>query len=152
MRKVKKQLPALAALVDFGWAGVRPDWEHPAVSRLWRTWAQETLLPKVYGEPQVTRTRCARRKATMQQTLEVVRGTFTTPALTRCLPPQVLGDWQAWATRQVHAFQRASSAVEGRNGCLAPLHHNQRGLPRHRYRVWTVSTTQMRHCAKSLKP
>jgi Family of unknown function (DUF6399) len=138
MKKVKKQIPDLAALVDFWWAGVRQDLEHAAVSRLWGTWAQETLLPKVYWEHQVTRTRCARRKAKMQQALEVVRGTFATHALTRCLPPQVLGDWHAWATRQVHAFQRASSAVEGRNGCLAQLHHNQRGLPRHRYRVWTV--------------
>lgn len=138
MKKVKKQIPDLAALVDFWWAGVRQDLERAVVSRLWGTWAQETLLPKVYWEYQVTRTRCARRKAKMQQALEVVSGTFATHALTRCLPPQVLGDWHAWATRQVHAFQRASSAVEGRNGCLAQLHHNQRGLPRHRYRVWTV--------------
>ena len=35
-------------------------------------------------------------------------------------------------------FQRASSAVEGRNGTLAQLHHNQRGLPKQRYKVWTV--------------
>ena len=27
--------------------------------------------------------------------------------------------WHAWATQQVHALQRASSAVEGRNGALA---------------------------------
>jgi hypothetical protein len=138
MKKVKKQLPDLAALVDFWWAGVQQDLEHAAISCLWGTWAQETLLPKVYWEHQVTRTRCARRKAKMQQALEVVNGTFATHALTRCLPPRVLGDWHAWAIRQVHAFQRASSAVEGRNGCLAQLHHNQRGLPRHRYRVWTV--------------
>jgi hypothetical protein len=39
MRKVKKQIPALAALVDFWWVGVRQDLEHTAVSRLWGTWA-----------------------------------------------------------------------------------------------------------------
>ena len=41
------------------------------------------------------------------------------------LPPM---SWRigAWATEQVTAFQRASSAVEGRNGALAQLHHNQR--------------------------
>lgn len=47
MKQVKKQIPALAALVDFWWAGVRQDLEHAAVARLWGTWAQETLLPKV---------------------------------------------------------------------------------------------------------
>jgi Family of unknown function (DUF6399) len=138
MHKVNKQLPALAARVDFGWAGVRQDLESAAVSRLWWTWVQETLLPTVYGEHQGTRTRCARRKATMQQALEVVSGAFVTHALTRCLPPQALGDWYAWATRQVQAFQRASSAVEGRNGYLAQMHHNQRGLPKQRDKVWTV--------------
>src|SRR5207248_8107761 len=49
-----------------------------------------------------------------------------------------LADWKAWATEQVTAFQRTSSAVEGRNGALAQLHHNQRGLPKQRYKVWTV--------------
>ena len=138
MHKVKKQLPALAALVDFWWAGVRQDLESAAISHPWRTWAQETLLPKVYWEHQVTRTRCARRKAKMQQALQVISGTFATHALTRCLPPQALEEWGAWATRQVQAFQRASSAVEGRNGYLAQMHHNQRGLPKQRYKVWTV--------------
>jgi hypothetical protein len=138
MKKVKKQVPDLAALVDFWWAGVRQDLEHAAVSPIWRQWAQESLLPKVYWEHQVTRTRCARRKAKMQRALEGVQATFATHALTQCLPPQALGDWYTWATRQVHAFQRASSAVEGRNGYLAQMHHNQRGLPKQRYKVWAV--------------
>src|SRR4029453_12778434 len=70
MHKVKKQLPALAALVDFWWAGVRQDLESAAISHPWQTWAQETLLPKVYWEHQVTRTRCTRRKAKMQQAMQ----------------------------------------------------------------------------------
>ena len=74
----------------------------------------------------------------MQQALEVVRAVCATHGFTQCLPPQALGEWHAWATRQVQAFQRASSAVEGRNGALAQLHHNQRGLPQQRYKVWTV--------------
>ena len=138
MHKVKKQLPAFTALVDFWWAGVRQGLESAAVSHLWWPWAQETLLPKVYWEHQVTRTRCTRREAKMQQALEIVSSAFATHALTRCLPPQAFGDWYAWATRQVQAFQRASSAVEGRNGSLAQMHHNQRGLPKRRYKVWTV--------------
>ena len=74
----------------------------------------------------------------MQQALEMVRVEFNAHVLTRCLPAQALKDWQAWATHQVHAFQRASSAVEGRNGYLAGMHHQQRGLPTRRYKVWTV--------------
>ena len=74
----------------------------------------------------------------MQRVLERVRTALHAHVLTRCLPPQALKDWQAWATHQVDAFQRASSAVEGRNGSLAGMHCQQRGLPKRRYKVWTA--------------
>src|SRR5712691_7548395 len=141
MTKVKKQLPAVATLVDFWWQGVRQDLEHAAVSPPWQRWAQEVLLPRRYWEHQVTRTRCARRKAKMPRVLERVRAGFDAHVFTRSLPPQALADWQTWATQHVSAFQRASSAVEGRNGALAQLHHHQRGLPKRRDKVWTVLHT-----------
>jgi hypothetical protein len=50
---------------------------------------------------------------------KAVQAAFHTHALTGQLPQQVLKDWHIWARQQVHAFQRASSAVEGRNGALA---------------------------------
>jgi hypothetical protein len=53
---------------------------------------------------------------------------------------------------RVSAFQRASSAVEGRNGCLAQLHHNQRGLPKRRYKVWTVLHNFDCHAADGTTP
>jgi Family of unknown function (DUF6399) len=57
---------------------------------------------------------------------------------TRQLDRRVLADWQAWARLRVQVFARASSAVEGRNGYLSQMHYNQRGLPKRRYKVWTV--------------
>jgi uncharacterized protein DUF6399/winged helix-turn-helix DNA-binding protein len=138
MKKVHKQLPAMAALVDFWWEGVRRDLAHAAISPMWQRWAQEALLPQVYWKHHVAHTRCARRKAKMQQALEAVQVAFSHHALTQRLPPQALQAWQEWATHRVRVFQRTSSAVEGRNGFLAQLHHNQRGLPKHRYKVWTV--------------
>ena len=138
MTKVRKQLPDLVALVDFWWEGVRRDLAHAAISPMWQRWAEESLLPLVYWEHQVAHTRCARRKAKLRQALEAIQVAFGQHALTQCLPPQALKAWQAWATHRVSAFQRASSAVEGRNGALAQLHHNQRGVPKHRYKVWTV--------------
>ena len=138
MHKVRNQLPALAALVDFWWEGVRQDLEHAAISPQWRTWATDSLLPWVYWEHQVARTRCAQRKAKLRQVGEAVQAECRKHTLTQRLPAQALQAWHLWATQQVHAFQRASSAVEGRNGALAQLHHNQRGLPQRRYKVWTV--------------
>jgi Family of unknown function (DUF6399)/IclR helix-turn-helix domain len=138
MTKVRTQIPALAALVDFWWQGVRQDVEPFGLSPRWRRWVQEGLLPLVYWEHQVAHTRCARRKAKMGQALEAVRTAFDMHAITQRLAPHVLAAWHAWATERVKVFQRASSAVEGRNGLLSQLHHNQRGLPKQRYKVWTI--------------
>src|SRR5713101_838299 len=138
MHKVRKQLPALAALVDFWWQGVAQDMEPLVLSPRWRQWVYEYLLPMVYWNHQVARTRCRRRKAKMQEALEEVRAAFARHAITQRLAPRVLGDWQAWATDRVNTFQRTSSAVEGRNGYLSQMHHNHRGLPKRRYKVWTV--------------
>jgi len=53
-------------------------------------------------------------------------------------PSQGLAEGHAWATDRVQALQRASSAVEGRNGFLAQMHPNHRGLPQQRSKMWTV--------------
>ena len=138
MTKVRKQVPALAALVDFWWQGVNQDLEPFVLSPRWRQWVDECLLPMVYWDQQVARTRCRRRKATMQAAWEAVRAAFDQHAITQRLAPHVLAEWKAWALQRTKAFQRTSSAVEGRNGYLSQMHHNHRGLPRRRYKVWTI--------------
>jgi Family of unknown function (DUF6399)/IclR helix-turn-helix domain len=138
MSKVRKHVPALAALVDFWWQGVHRDLEPFLLSPRWRQWVHECLLPMVYWDYQVPRTRCRRRKAKIQEAVEVVRAAFDRHPITQRLAPHVLEEWQAWAIDRVSAFQRTSSAVEGRNGFLSQMHHNQRGLPKQRSKVWTV--------------
>jgi Family of unknown function (DUF6399)/IclR helix-turn-helix domain len=138
MTKVRKHVPALAALVDFWWQGVHQDLEPFLLSSRWRQWVHECLLPMVYWDHQMGRTRCRQRKAKIQEALEAVRAAFDRHTITQRLAPRVLAEWQAWATERVKAFQRASSAVEGRNGLLSQLHHNQRGVPKRRYKGWTV--------------
>src|SRR5712691_11177230 len=138
MKKVQQQWPALAALVDFWWAGVGQDLEQAAISAPWRRWARESLLPGVSWEHHRAHTRCTRRKAQIRRAWEAVRTALHQHELTLRLPPQALEDWHTGATQQVPAIQRTSSAVEGRNGALAQLHHNQRGVPKQRYKVWTI--------------
>jgi hypothetical protein len=138
INKVRKQLSALAALVDFWWQGVARDLEPLVLSPRWQQWVHQCLLPMVYWNAQVPRTRCRRRKAKMQKALEEVRAAFERHTITQRLAPQVLTAWQAWATDRVKTFQRASSVVEGRNGYLSQMHHNHRGLPKRRYKVWTI--------------
>jgi Family of unknown function (DUF6399)/IclR helix-turn-helix domain len=138
MTKVRKPVPALAALVDFWWQGVHQDLEPCLLSPRGRQWVSACLLPMVYWANQVARTRCHRRKANMQAAWQEAQAAFHRHPITQRLAPHVLAEWQAWATDRVNAFQRASSAVEGRNGFRSPMHHNHRGLPKQRSKVWTV--------------
>jgi len=138
MTKVRKQVPALAALVDCWWQGVQQALEPCLLSPMWKRWVHECLLPLVYWEYHAAHTRCARRKAKLRQTLEAVQATLHTHAITTQLAPRVLEAWKAWATQRTKALQRTSSAVEGRNGSLSQMHQNHRGLPRRRYKVWTI--------------
>src|SRR5262249_43152405 len=48
LTKVRKQVPALAALVDFWWQGVHQDLEPFRLSSKWQAWVHEGLLPMVY--------------------------------------------------------------------------------------------------------
>ncbi len=91
-----------------------------------------------YWDRQVSRTRCPRRKAKLVEALEAVQAAFEAHPLTAQLSPEVLARWKAWAAEHAKTFQRASSAVEGRNGYLSQMHHNHRGLPKHRYKVWSA--------------
>ncbi len=137
--KVRKQLAGLAAVIDVWWQTVRQDVHSQiTLTPMWATWVEAHLLPLMYWQQQVSRARGRRRKARLVQVLEVVQAAFEAHPLTAQLPPEVLAGWKAWATEHVQTFQRASSAVEGRNGYLSQMHHNHRGLPKRRYQVWSA--------------
>ena len=136
--KVRKQLAGLCALGDLWWQGVWRDVQHMALTPMWRRWVAEVLLPLMYGQQQVARTRCPRRKAKLLQAFKAIHAAFETHPMPQQLAPGVLADWQAWAAERAKTLQRASSAVEGRNGYLSQMHHHHRGLPKRRSKVWTV--------------
>ena len=136
--KVHKQLAGISSLVDFWWQTVRQDVAQMAMAPRWTQWAETLLLPLQYWHEQLRRTRCPEQKAQIALVLHAVEEAFERHACTRQLKPEVLAGWKAWAAEHARAFQRASSAVEGRNGYLSQMQHNHRGLPMRRYQVWTV--------------
>jgi hypothetical protein len=136
--KVRKQLAGIAALVNLWWQTVRYDLTQLAMTPQWTQWAEELLLPLMYWHEQLRRTRCPGHKAQIARVLQTVEEAFERHPCTRKLTPEVLAGWQAWAAEHAKAFQRASAAVEGRNGYLSQMQHNHRGLPSRRYQVWTV--------------
>jgi hypothetical protein len=138
LEKVRKQLAGISALVDFWWQTVHQDLAQLTMPPKWTQWADELLLPLMYWQEQLRRTRCPAQKAQIALVLQAVAEAFARHSCTRQLKPEVLAGWKAWAAEHAKAFQRASSAVEGRNGSLSQMQHNHRGLPMRRYQVWTV--------------
>jgi hypothetical protein len=138
LRKVQKQLGGLSALIDLWWRTVRQDLTQLAMTPRWSHWAQEVLLPLMYWQEQLCRTRHPAQKAQIALVLKALEESFERHSCTRQLQPELLADWKAWAADHAKAFQRASSAVEGRNGYLSQMQHNHRGLPARRYPVWTA--------------
>jgi hypothetical protein len=136
--KVRKQLAGISALVDFWWQTGHQDVAQMAMTPKWAQWADELLLPLMYWQEQLRRTRCPGQKAQIALVLQAVEEAFERHPCTLKLPAEVLTGWKAWAGEHARAFQRASSAVEGRNGYLSQMQHNHRGLPLRRYQVWTV--------------
>jgi hypothetical protein len=92
----------------------------------------------MYWQEQLRRTRHPVQKAPHALVLQARAEVFERHSCTRQLQPELLADWKAWATDHAKAFQRASSAVEGRNGYLSQMQHNHRGLPARSYSVWTA--------------
>ena len=139
LEKVRQQLAGVSALIDVWWQGVWHDvTPQVTLTPRWRWWVAELLLPLMYWQQHLSHTRCPRRKGKILQAWAAVQKGFETHPITQQLAPEVLADWQMWAADHAKAFQRASSAVEGRNGYLSQMHHNHRGLPKRRYKVWTV--------------
>ena len=109
-----------------------------ALSARWKQWVDELRLPLMYWQEQLSHTRCPRHKAEIALALKALQDAFERHPCTQRLVPEVLAAWKAWAAEHARAFQRASSAVEGRNGSLSQMQHKHCGLPKRRYPVWTV--------------
>jgi ribosomal protein L29 len=136
--KVRKQLAGISALVDLWGQTVRQDLTHLAMTPRWTQWAEDVLLALMYWHEQLRRTHHAGPKAQIALVLQAVEEAFARHPCTRQLKSEVLVAWKAWAAEHAKAFQRASAAVEGRNGYLSQMQHNHRGLPTRRSPGWTV--------------
>ncbi len=136
--KVRKQLAGVSALVDCWWQTVHQDLAQMAMTAKWTQWVEDLLLPLMYWQERLSRMHCSGQKAQITLVLQVVEEAFARHPCTRQLNAELLAGWKVWAAEHARAFQRASSALEGRNGYLSQMQHNHRGLPMRRYQVWTV--------------
>jgi hypothetical protein len=138
VRKCQRPIPALAAAVEAWWLEVEHRLAPLALDEATPSWLQQQLLPVVYWQTQLEKTNTPTLKTAYQQAFRQAQAALLQHPLTATVTPSAMATYQAWASDLARQFQRASSAVEGRNGYLSHLHHGARGTPTPRLKVMTV--------------
>jgi hypothetical protein len=134
----KRQIPAMSGLIHAWWEWVLQSLSAQALESETRNWVLDSLLPWVYWSQQTEKTRQPLLKQSYAHAAQLAYTRLLadnfTPSLTNIEQQQ----WVDWAVWLCSKFQRTSSAVEGRNGYLARLHHSNRGFTQQTLKVLTI--------------
>lgn len=136
--KVEKQIPDIAALIDIWWVWTKESIMQFDLDEEKADWMLYYFLPTIYWQTQLKRTSSEALREDYKIVVERVLDSFTNHPLTSNIPDDEMEQYQSWAHWIVTKFQRTSSAVEGRNGVLSRMNHNQRSIPTTRLKVSTV--------------
>ena len=131
-------LKPLAVSVSFWWLWVSETLQGFAVDKDLEDWLTTTLLPVVYWHQRLHLTQNRQSRESYRKAWTQASHTLEAHPFSATLPDSEIQRWLTWAEWMVRQFHRSSSAVEGRNGCLAQLYHNGRGLTPQRLRALTV--------------
>jgi len=136
--KFKKQIKDIVAVVDYWWLEVQQSLllEHLDAKKY--QWLCFLLLPYFYWNYQAQRTDNSEIRETYRTLANKAKESLLTDSYTRTLSKDELYGWEKWAEDKVKNFQRASSAVEGRNGYLSQVYQTRRGVSTQRLLVLTV--------------
>lgn len=134
--KFNNQIEGIASLIDAWWLWCEESVSDDYIDDELKNWLLMYLLPSVYWEYQVKRTKNPDLKASYQKAFEDAQLKLEQHSLTSLFIIQK--EWLSWAQWMVSNFQRTTSAVEGRNGWLSQMHHNGRGISLKRLKVLTI--------------
>ena len=136
IEKFRKQIEGIASLIDAWWLWAEESLDTDNLSEEVQQWLLTCLMPAVYWQMQAKRTKNPDLKERYLNAFEEAQLALEQHPLTASLIHEK--EWLSWAEWMVSNFQRTSSAVEGRNGCLSQIHHNGRGLTLKRLRALTI--------------
>ena len=138
LEKFSSQINGIAVGIDLWWQNIAQNLFQQEVDAFTQNWLLTCLLPEVYWSSLVSKTKNPDlleiyRKAWSQAHQQLLSDPFT-----QKLKKKEINQWRDWSTLMVSKFQRATSAIEGRNGYLSRLHHSGRGLSENDLQVLTV--------------
>jgi len=136
----------VASTVDTWWLWTQESLSAYEVDEATRDWLLYVLLPVLYWHHQLQKTQNPEMKERSEAAWKKAHAAYASHPVTRTLSKQDgsatlttgLDRWQSWGEWASGKFHRASSAVEGRNGCLSQGYHNGRGLTDRRLQALTA--------------
>lgn len=144
--KVIHQIPAITTGID-NWvkssqAKIDTWLADGSINEEEKTWFSGYLLPCLYWQLQLNRTKNGRTNPKLVQYYENRMQTAQAATLKQMGSLNIGSHQQKllvqMAYQMASSFQRASSQVEGRNGYLAFIHHGQKGIPSKKMKALTV--------------
>jgi hypothetical protein len=126
LKTFRNPIQALAVTVRFWWLWVRETLQGLAVNTEMEYWLTTTLLPLVYGHHQLHKTQNRKARDRYRKAWQQAVQTFNVHPVTATLPESEIQRGLTWAESMARQFHRSSSAVEGRNGCLAQMYPRPR--------------------------
>ncbi|MBF0460682.1 MAG: hypothetical protein HQL87_04725 [Magnetococcales bacterium] len=139
LEKFVRQIKDISGIVSAWWGWAEGSIATFGLEPFMINWLLFTLLPVVYWHKQMKITKNKRLKAVYRKAWEQALAEYHANPLTQRLSSVDVARWRAWAEWMTNKFQRTSSAVEGRNGCLSQMYHNGRGMTVRRLKALTVS-------------
>jgi hypothetical protein len=142
LEKFSRQIANLSSCIDAWWL-----WVEESVKTLDPSlgpgtekygWVMDSLLPKVYWEQQAIRADTVELRDAYRAAAQNTLADWQAHPLTTLLAETEIRCFHSWAEWMCRQFQRSSSAVEDRNGCLSQRYHSCRGLSARRLRALTV--------------
>lgn len=135
--KFRRQLKDVASRVDAWWLWTKESLDRGLKAEL-SAWLLYILLPVFYWHHQLQKTQNPDMKTLYQTAWRKAQAAYATHPVTQTMSQQDLEHWRSWAEWASGNFHRASSAVEGRNGCLAQSYGEGRGLTNRRLAALTT--------------
>ncbi len=116
--------------------------EDQIINEVEQIWVTNYLLPFLYWQAQLSRTKNGRSNPPLVEYYEQRKQQAKKDTLKQMEILNIPIDRQdilfQRASQMANSFQRASSQVEGRNGYLAFIHHSQKGIPKQKRKALTV--------------
>ena len=138
LKKFRRQMDDLSQHVGVWWLWINTLLEDGVSDPTQNHWVKNRMMPVVYWHERMEQTRKKEPRRLYQSAWKKALQAYQDDPLTQRLSEEQIQHWRQWCENKVRHFQRTSSAVEGRNGCLAQLYHNGRGLTPTRLKALTV--------------